>query len=289
MSRPMLPALLIVNADDLGLSAGINRAIFAAHEDGIVTSASLMSTGVLFEEAVCELRQHPRLGVGVHLCLHDDEPVSAPGRIPSLVGENGRMLPLGLVIRRVMTGAIKVEHIETEYAAQVARAREAGVDVDHLDSHCHLHAFPPVARAVRRVADHFAIRCIRKPEASGWFDYSSAPVARYPLATAITAFSKLSRALSGRGLLNPDRFVGLVQSGAIDKSWVERAVRSLKPGTLTELMIHPGDGTDPGGASEDHGPMQRKKELEAVTAPEVLAAIRERRVQLVNYRHLATC
>src|SRR3954469_12668836 len=59
--------LLVVNADDLGLSAGVNRGIFEAHERGIVTSASLMVRWPGVGEAAAYARAHPSLGVGLHL------------------------------------------------------------------------------------------------------------------------------------------------------------------------------------------------------------------------------
>ena len=115
------PAFLIVNADDLGLALGIDRAIFAAHVNGIVTSTSLMPTGGTFDAAVRELASHPALGVGVHLCLHEERPVLAPEKIPSLVGTDGRMLPLATVIRRAFSGSIEPSEIYAEYCAQVER------------------------------------------------------------------------------------------------------------------------------------------------------------------------
>jgi len=280
---------LIVNADDLGLSEGIDRAIFAAHEAGVVTSASVLATGAAFEHAVRGLRAHPALGAGVHLCLHEEQPVLPPARIPTLVGGDGRLLPLGLVVRRVLSGAARREEIEAEYAAQIARVRDAGIAVDHLDSHCHLHAFPPIARVVRAVAGRFGIRCLRRPEASRLREYARAPLPRWPLGAAITLCSRVSRRTLGPGFFSPDRFTGLVHSGSADASWIARAVRSLEPGLVTELMVHPGDGSDAGGPGDDHGPRQRKGELDAITSSEVRDALREHGVRLIGYKDLVPC
>ena len=100
-------ARLIVNADDLGLSEGIDRAIFAAHAAGSVTSTSVLTAGPAFEHAARGLRERPSLGAGVHLCLHEERPVLPPGRIPTLVGADGRLLPLRTVVRRLVTGALR--------------------------------------------------------------------------------------------------------------------------------------------------------------------------------------
>jgi chitin disaccharide deacetylase len=283
---PRSPALLIVNADDLGMSSGINRAIFAGHEDGIVTSTSLLATGALFDEAIAGLAQHPRLGVGVHLCLHEERPVLPPERIPSLVGADGRLLPLSRVLRMAMLGKIDAAEAEAELSAQVARALAAGVAVDHLDSHCHLHAFPPIARVVGRVAERFRIRRVRRTEAGRWSDFAGAPAGRFAVSAAITMCSRISRGALGPSVKTTDRFLGLVHSGSGRADWVLRAVRTLEAGTSAELMVHPGDGSDPVGPSDDHGPAKRQKELEAVTSPEVREALRERGVELIPWSAL---
>src|SRR5690606_34833518 len=115
----------------------VDRAIFEGHDRGIVTSASLMATGAAFEHAVAGLRPRPRLGCGVHLVLHDEKPVLDPARIPTLVGPDGRLKPLREALRGLLFGASDAAEIEAEYAAQIQRARDAGIRPSHLDSHCH--------------------------------------------------------------------------------------------------------------------------------------------------------
>lgn len=281
------PPRLIVNADDLGLSLGVDRAIFEGHDRGIVTSASLMATGASFEHAVAGLRTRPRLGCGVHLVLHDEKPVLDPARIPTLVGPDGRLKPLREALRGLLFGASDAAEIEAEYAAQIQRARDAGIRPSHLDSHCHLHAFPAVGPIVHRLGERFGIPCARQPEAGSWSDYRAAPLARYPLALLITASHRFTKGRVTRGLRSPDRFLGLVRSGALDADWLVRAIEELEPGVVAEIMVHPGDGTDEGGAGVDHGPYQRRIELEAVTHPKVLEAVRRRGVELIDYRALA--
>jgi predicted glycoside hydrolase/deacetylase ChbG (UPF0249 family) len=277
---------LIVNADDLGMTEGVNRAIFSAHEQGIVTSTSLMAVGGAFDHAVAEARAHPRLGIGVHLCLHDEKPVLDRSRIPTLVGDDGKMPPLGLAVRRIVTGKLDPNEIEAEYTAQVLRAREAGIELTHLDSHCHLHAFPSVARVVRRVATKLGIRCLRRAESTRISDYAGSPVGRYPVSMLITCMSKLSYVGVRPSWRYPDRFLGMVRSGTVDAEWMEGAIDSLVPGRISELMVHPGDGSPLYCGDDDHGPAQRKVEWEAVTSQRVLDAVRARGVKLVTYREL---
>lgn len=126
---------LIVNADDFGLSSGVNAGIAQAHLHGIVTSSSLMVRQCAAEEAAALARRLPRLAVGLHIDLW--ESVFRDGqwvRLYSRVAEEG-------------------EAIEREVQAQLARFRELmGRQPDHLDTHQHVHRREPAATVVGQVA-----------------------------------------------------------------------------------------------------------------------------------------
>jgi chitin disaccharide deacetylase len=278
--------LLIVNADDLGMSAGINRAIFEGHDRGIVTSASLMAVGAAFEGAVAGLAARPRLGCGVHLVLHDERPVLPPSRIPGLVEPGGRFLPLDRVLRRLLAGSLPRAEVEAELAAQIERALAAGVRLTHLDSHCHLHAFPMLGSIVHGLGRRCAVPCARRAEIGFLGELRGAPLGRVPLALLISACQRFTRWRVRDGLRTPDRMLGLLRSGSIDAEWLVRAIAALPAGRVTELMVHPGDGTD-GPSGEDHGSLARRRELDAVTSPSVAEAVRRAGVELVSYRHIA--
>ena len=74
---------LIVNADDFGISEAVNRGIVEAHDRGIVTSTSIMATGSAFEHALELARLRPSLGVGVHLVLTEQRPLTGAAAAPS--------------------------------------------------------------------------------------------------------------------------------------------------------------------------------------------------------------
>ena len=76
---------LVVNADDLGLTVGVNDGIFDAHDHGILTSASLFADAPATSDAIRRARCRPSLGVGVHLALVDGTPTLPPSRVPTLV------------------------------------------------------------------------------------------------------------------------------------------------------------------------------------------------------------
>src|SRR5579871_2214342 len=104
---------LIVNADDLGWSDGVNRGIAEGHRNGIVTSASLLANGVAFASALELARATRGLGVGVHLNLSDGPPCADPESVPSLLGSDGELAggPESLLLRRAR-GALELREVE---------------------------------------------------------------------------------------------------------------------------------------------------------------------------------
>ena len=153
--------LLIVNADDFGISEGVNRGIVDAHERGILTSTTLMANMPAFEHAVEMWREHPTLGVGVHLNLTSGNPVLPPDRIPALVSQSGRLLPIGTVLRLLTLDRIPLDQVQAEFAAQIEQAIAAGLAPTHLDSHHHVHMHPRLHLTVIRLAQRYGIRAAR--------------------------------------------------------------------------------------------------------------------------------
>ena len=122
---------LIVNADDFGLSRGVNRGIAAAHEEGIVTSASLMVKQAGAEEAAAYTRRQPALDVGLHVELQEVR--------------RSRLRPWS---RSRRGGPAQLDEVRVEVEEQLTRYRELmGKDPSHLDSHHHRHRYEP-ARSV---------------------------------------------------------------------------------------------------------------------------------------------
>lgn len=133
--------VLIVNADDFGLSPGINRGIIEAHERGIVTSTSLMTRWPAANVAAEYARSHPRLGVGLHLDLGE------------WICRNGNWEPLYQVV-----SADDPKAVEVEIRKQLQTFRDlVGRDPDHVDSHQHAHQNEPVRSVARRMASELSV------------------------------------------------------------------------------------------------------------------------------------
>ena len=165
-----MPPRLILNADDFGLTPGINRAIAELHHAGVLTSATLMANGPAFDDAVILARANPTLGVGCHIALIDGMPVAHPQSIPSLLGGDGKSLrstPFDF-LQALLRGEIREDDIEREAVAQVQKLQRAGIDVTHLDTHKHTHIFPTVARPLLHLAERTCIGAVRNPFEPAW-------------------------------------------------------------------------------------------------------------------------
>ena len=172
---------LIVNADDFGLTSGVNRAIIELHAAGLVTSTSLMARAGATGEAIELARATPSLGVGCHVVLVDGEPVLPPEKIPSLV-DTGPALPE--FAHGISAAAFHRPHPRERNRGRSRRANRSfaarGVRLTHIDTHKHAHIFSSVLRPVLRAARAAGIRAVRHPFEPEWAVRAAigAPLAR---------------------------------------------------------------------------------------------------------------
>jgi predicted glycoside hydrolase/deacetylase ChbG (UPF0249 family) len=240
-----MPARLIVNADDFGLTRGINRAILELHLAGALTSATLMANGPAFDDAAAIAVAHPSLGVGCHIVLTDGTPLSHPQDIPSLLGADGKSFRPSLpdFVLAVLRGKVSEDEIAIEALAQVQRLQRAGIDVTHLDTHKHAHIFPGVARPLLYVAERCNIGAIRNPFEEPWSLAlgRSDPMRRLQvrlMAHLRKRFAALPQIRQGR-VVTTDGTIGISATGRLDAACL-RAILAAMPAGTWELVCHPG-------------------------------------------------
>src|SRR6516164_6132620 len=160
-----MPPRLIINADDFGLTLGINRAIIELHRAGVLTSATLMAAGPAFDDAAALAHSNPSLGVGCHIVLTDGTPASPPETIPTLLGPDSKTFRPSLIdfLQALLRGRIREDDIEREAFAQIHKLQQAGIPITHVDTHKHTHLFPAVARPLLRVLERTSVSAIRNP------------------------------------------------------------------------------------------------------------------------------
>jgi hopanoid biosynthesis associated protein HpnK len=235
---------LIVNADDFGLTRGVNRAIVELHQAGVLTSATLMAKAGATDEAIALAQANPRLGVGCHVVLVDGEPVLPPDKVPSLVDFKTGCFPhkLTTFLRRLFMGRIRAAEIEAEAAAQIASLQARGVRLTHIDTHKHSHMFPPVLRPVLRAARAAGIRAVRNPFEPEWAVHASprASIVRSAEVYALRKFGPyFRRVLSEEGFSTTDGTIAVAATGVVNADTVRSLLQKLPPGAW-ELVTHPG-------------------------------------------------
>lgn len=231
---------LIVNADDFGLSEGINRGILSAHENGILRSTSLMPNGCAFDDAVRIALDTPSLDVGVHLCLIGEKSVAPTEDLRGMVSADG-LLPEShpVFTRQLLSRRFSVGAVQTEIRAQIERVLTAGIDPTHIDSHQHVHMLPAVFSIVLDVAREYGISAVRvpleqsQPDRGGFFSRLM-----HTLFLPRVGQTRL-RQVEAAGLRTADWFWGLGTSGTMDETSLMDTLRSLRPG-VNEIMCHPG-------------------------------------------------
>lgn len=237
--RDEIKKRLIVNADDFGLHNSVNEAVEIAHNTGILTSASLMVNGEGFEDAVAIAKKNKNLGVGIHLTLSGEKPVSPEKRIFSIVDSNGKLFDDHIrFCIRMLREKNMLKHIAIECEAQIDRFFQAGLKPTHVDSHRHLHLFPPIFKVLDPILKKYSIKKMRWIN-SPWFDYGwmGIPKIIFLLSLPCTKFLKNGR------YKHSDYFIGIFRSGSMDISYLKKALVRLKPGT-TEIGFHPGRSND---------------------------------------------
>ena len=235
---------LIVNADDFGLTSGVNRAIFELHSAGVLLSCTLMARAPASEEAIELARSTPTLRVGCHLVLVDGDPVLPPQYIPTLIDRRtGRFQPtLGTFLRRLFAGRIRPAEIEAEAAAQIHFLQNKGISLTHIDTHKHLHMFSPVLWPVLRAARAARIHAIRNPFEPEWSLKATpeAPRVRRGEVRLLRGLApEFHRLVNQAGIATTDGAIGVSATGTLDRVNLTSLLRNLPEG-VWELVTHPG-------------------------------------------------
>ena len=272
--------VLVVNADDFGITEGVNRGIREAHDAGVVTSTSLLATGVAFDHAVALARGVDRvLGIGVHLDFVQGRPLTHPR---SLVDRTGHFQSLATLARRALLGRIDPHDVVMEAVAQIDRVRHAGLAITHVDSHRHAHLLPGVWGAVVEAAASNGIGVVRVPVERHSDD------ANLVAKLKMLALRAAARVAAGVRPVprHADNFVGLSLQGRHHfGSLLLKALDSLPRGT-TELMVHPGHA-DAALSALDSYRTPREAELRALLSAPVRERLRRGDIRLTHFGALA--
>lgn len=235
---------LIVNADDFGLTPGINQAVITLHRAQALTSTTLMAEAPHFQQAVALALQHPSLGVGCHIVLVDGTPLSPPDTIPTLLAANSTSTfrpTLGSFVRDLFFGRIHAQQIRQEATAQIQHLQAQGIHVTHVDTHKHTHMFPRVLVPVLQAAQACGVRSIRNPFEPRWSlqkTPQASPLRRMEVQLLRRLRKQFLAQVAAHGLQTTDGSLGVLATGTLDAATLHSILQDLPNGTW-ELVCHP--------------------------------------------------
>jgi predicted glycoside hydrolase/deacetylase ChbG (UPF0249 family) len=281
---------LIVNADDFGLTGGVNLAITELQRCGALTSTTLMARAAATPDALELARATPTLGVGCHVVLVDGEPMLLPSQqIPNLADlRSGLFRPkLGKFLLWLAQDAVWSRHspaeIEAEASAQIASLQNQGLQLTHIDTHKHTHMFPAVLRPVLRAAHAAGIRAVRNPFEPAWSLWAT-PGAPWLRRTEVALLRLLEpnfrRIVAEEGMITTDGAIGVLATGTLDATTVRVLLARMPEGTW-ELVAHP--GYNDADLAQARTRLLASRELERTA----LAAVREfPAIKLITFAEL---
>jgi hopanoid biosynthesis associated protein HpnK len=284
---------LIINADDFGLTPGVNRAILEGHTHGLITSATLMANAAAFDEAAALAHTHRGLRVGCHTVLIDGFPVAPPAKVRSLLDDDREFhRNLSTFARLAVRGAFDPEDVETEAAAQFRKVKGAGIAPTHFDTHKHAHMFPKVLRPLLSAAKAAGIPAVRNPFAPVkplayahlfrrprlWTRYAEVKLLRHYA-------EQFRRAVADAGLATTDGTFGILVTGALDERLFDAIIGCIPEGTW-EFVCHPGYVDPALSGVRTRLRTSREAELRVLTSPRAREIIANRGIELISFADL---
>ena len=282
---------LIINADDFGLTAGVNRAIVEGNRSGVVTSATLMANAQATVAAVDLARAQPSLKTGCHVVLIDGDSVSSG--LASLTNGSSRFRSsLKEFAVAAVRKRIAADEIQREAEAQIRKILAFGITLTHVDSHKHTHMFPHVLRPVLRAARACGIRAVRNPfePLRSWpRSMILGTPALWLRSAGVMAFRMFAggfqRALKEEGMVSTNGTVGIAATGKLDQKLLLSILKALPEGTW-ELVCHPGYSDADLKAAGTRLTTSREVELSALTSEETKEALARQKIELISYADL---
>lgn len=243
---------LIINADDFGYTAGVNRSILALHRTISLSSATAMAMGGALSTPTIEEAAQARLALGCHVVLVDGQSALDPATLagsPQGLSFDGRFRrKLGNFVVDLMRGRIPERAIELEAIAQIRLLQQRGIVVTHVDTHKHTHMFPRVLRPLLQAALQCGVHAIRNPFEPVWSQHATA---RAPFTRRLE--TRLLRLWHGyflkqvafAGMRTTQGALGVLATGTLDGEGLRRIFEALdrhgKPDEVYELVCHPGE------------------------------------------------
>ncbi len=289
---------MIVNADDFGWSERVNAAVLLAHTSGVLTTASLMVAEPAWEQAVLLAREHPSLGIGLHVATTFDRPLLSATEIPHLLGRDGKFEadPVKAGLRFAISDASRRE-LGIEMEAQFARFADTGLPWDHVDGHQHFHMHPVVFGHLLALCDRYGVNRMRVPRESFLSHLRGGGDGLTPVAIGALILQLLCRinlralrarkTLGSKPIFLSDRVYGDYQSSNMHSMYTLRLLDRLSA-QVSEIYFHPGSDYARKLPAAEQTEAVRDVELKALIDPAVAARVEDLGLRLATYAEAET-
>ena len=286
---------LIINADDFGLTRGVNRSVAECHQAGTVTSTTLMASSQAFDDAVATAKANPALRVGCHAMLVDGTPLT---EVETLAASNSKSKPKDFRVgfaefaQAALTNRLHADEITREAVAQMRKLQAAGIEITHFDTHKHTHMFPKVLRPLLRAAKECGVRAVRNPfaplKALAFATLLRRPAlwVRYTEVRALRSFaSAFATEVEAAGLKTTQGTFGIIATGGLDQKLFDAIIGCIPDGTW-EFVCHPGYNDDDLAKVLTRLHASRAKEMQVLTSSQSLETLRRHDVRLISFADL---
>ncbi len=227
---------LIVNADEIGSARCVTDAIWECLNKGVVTSTTIVTGGMDFDNAASLVKGKDFCGL--HFSLVDFISVSPKHKIPSLLsGEGKRLYPLKEFLKRYFSNRISIGEIKIELENQIVKCLDNKINLTHVDGHCNLHVLPKIFKIVLELMEKYKIRKFRYPRES-FFNIDLGQPIQYLIKLAIGLNASVIKKMVPAGITHPDHFIGLANSGYVTEDIMLKFLKGMYGG-VTEIPVHP--------------------------------------------------
>ena len=276
---------IIFHGDDFGLTRGINEGIIHAFKRGLLTSASIVTTGEAVADALRLAGEHPDLDLGIHLVLCDERPLLSPERIPSILSADQRFLSRKQLLVRILTRKMNIMEVYEEWKAQIEKLLVEGISPSHLDGHQYLHLYPQLLPVTLKLAKEYRIPFVRGTIADR-LDLKSG-MKRLVQWAFLKSWTVWNLPCLGPIQGSPIPSVGFLKSGGrMDRDYILKTVDLLRrkgAWPVIEMNFHPGTGDPHTSRKYRHWHYDWKKDLDLLVDESLENALLERGIVLSSF------
>jgi hypothetical protein len=275
LGYPKDSKLLIIHADDMGLSHSVNTACIKAYESNSITAGSIMAPCPWANEIIAYTKDHPGLDVGIHLTLTSEWKLykwgglSSSDQIESLLDKDHYFYPSVEELGK----AVKVNEAMKEMKAQIDKVIASGVELTHIDTHMgSVLATPELVQAYLSLADTYHLPVLFPREYLSWFP------------------PEVAKALGSKVFLLDNLF--MLDEKTVTPKWIDayrKGIESLKPG-LNQIIVHLSIDNEEMQAitknHDDYGSAWRQHDLDLVTSREFKDLLKANKVILIGWKQV---